>query len=116
MNLNALKEYIAYDPLSGQMMWLRHNGFKARGEIISGSGTHLHLKGTRYEKAKVAWYLQTGSWPSERITHNNGNRQDLRWKNLSNGKPQSVAVQLNVEQRLESIERLLKNIAEALGL
>lgn len=116
MNLNVLREYLAYDPIVGKLVWSRHNGFKARGDSANGEGRYITLKGKRYDRAKVVWFLQTEAWPIERITFNNGDASDLRWSNLSNGKPKDSAPVATVEQRLERIERLLSAIAEELKI
>lgn len=116
MNLNAVKEFIGYDPKTGRLVWTRHTGFKARGSCVDTKSRYVMLNGERYDKAKVAWYLHTGRWPTKRITFNNGDSNDLRFANLSDGSGVSVDRAPTVEEKLDRALALLERIADALGV
>lgn len=89
--VEELREFFAYDPVTGDLVRLKRNhkagalGVQTSKDCygyISLSHNGRHLKAHR-----VAWALQTGSWPSGLIDHINRVKSDNRWHNLRDVTP-----------------------------
>ena len=85
--IEELRELLKYDPLTGQIKWLRRDSQRTRMNSIAGTQDKwgyikINVKRTIYRAHRLAWALQTGSWPTEDIDHKNGIRNDNRWSNL----------------------------------
>jgi len=88
------KRHFSYDPLSGIIFriapTIRSDGRSYTRCVTQPVGWknprgYLDVKSKglgRVKLHRLAWLLQTGSWPSNEIDHINGVRDDNRWSNL----------------------------------
>ena len=83
-----LKAILAYDPIAGAFIWkAKRRGKGSRlgdfaGTIDSGGYRQIKIKGRSYIASKIAWFLETGEWPSFWIDHENRRRSDDAFANL----------------------------------
>lgn len=73
-----LKEYLAYDELTGVFTWIKKSAkgtiVGAKAGTINGSGyVQLRLKGTVYLAHRLAWLYVYGCWPN-RLDHKDRDR------------------------------------------
>jgi hypothetical protein len=87
LSIEVLRGAFDYDPLGGQLVWLRE---KRRGQI-AGHRTNegyiaidLRVVGVRHQLLahRVIWAIVTGEWPGVIVDHRNGVGTDNRWANL----------------------------------
>ena len=100
-----LREYLRYDPDSGNLYWLERSasmfGHTSNPEAqckkfnmrFSGAEALTTDCGKGYRVGKVAqvivkahrvcWALHSGGWPDGDVYHKNGDRKDNRAKNLA---------------------------------
>jgi hypothetical protein len=84
--IHLLKEYLSYNPDSGEIFWIKkpsvcvHVGQKA-GTIDNEGYYRTQFKGKRYSNHRLAWYFTYGFFP-KMLDHINGNRLDNRIENL----------------------------------
>lgn len=84
-----LKEYLYYDPKSGEFHWIkiplkssRRVGDRA-GSTDGTVGYHtIKFKQKCYRRSRLAWFYMTGKWPTMSIDHKDNNRSNDRWENL----------------------------------
>ena len=87
VTVEELWERLEYDPLTGIFIWTSSslNSPKVRGKV-AGSLSHgrivIRIQGRSYLAHRLAWLMQTGSWPQEEIDHRNRKPADNRWVNL----------------------------------
>jgi hypothetical protein len=88
IELGKLREFLCYDPLSGQFIWLCHRGRskygKAAGSIQTKNGKKywfISIGGRAYRAHRLAWFYMTGQWPEE-IDHIDGDGLNNSWANL----------------------------------
>ncbi len=94
VNIAALKEYIAYDPHTGQMHWKKRPAVHTPVRVGDPAFSANHSKG--YKRGnflgrllfahRVVWAMHHGDWP-EQIDHINGDRADNRIENLRRADP-----------------------------
>lgn len=87
-----LKEILAYDPSTGQFVWLMNRGRRyAIGSVAGSVGTKgyrsIKLGGKAYKAHRLAWAYMTGRWPQNQIDHINAVKDDNRWCNLRQATP-----------------------------
>lgn len=86
MNQEILKEYIAYDPVTGIFTRIKKSSNRNKlGQIqIPKSCVYgkITLCKTNYLLHRLAWLYMTGEWPSKDIDHTNRDKHDNRWENL----------------------------------
>jgi len=87
------KSLFSYEPNTGVLLriapTLRRDGFFSKkgvghhaGWIDANGYRQVQLAGKVFYAHRIAWLLQTGSWPKQQIDHINGIRSDNRWCNL----------------------------------
>ena len=83
-----VSERLSYNPETGVLLWkirptTRIKAGTRAGSAKSGGGyRRVLIFGRPYKEHRVAWLLQTGSWPVNHIDHRNGVRSDNRFSNL----------------------------------
>jgi hypothetical protein len=95
-----LRELLRYDPDTGKLFWRKRDpstfaNARAAGiwtTRFSEKETFLHLDRGGYLRGdllkcsllahRVAWAIETGSWPRDALDHINGERTDNRFCNL----------------------------------
>ena len=87
MTFDEVRALIDYDSETGVVTWrvARGNKYKAGGVV--GSKTpkgymQVNLGGKNYLLHRVIWLWMTGEWPKVLVDHENGIRDDNRWRNL----------------------------------
>lgn len=89
------KALFEYDPESGRLTWrLTTNCFKKgeeagtvskNSEYTSYRTVYVFAQG--YKTHRIAWLLQTGSWPEKYIDHVDGDGLNNKWSNLREASP-----------------------------
>ena len=88
LKLSRLKELLRYDPESGEFTRLEDRGGARAGSVAgclnSGNGyVYIAICGVNFLAHRLAFYYVEGYFPEHEIDHENGVRDDNRWKNLS---------------------------------
>jgi hypothetical protein len=86
----AIKEFLKYDPETGELIWLVQRGGAQVGDVAgtltrsrnSGDYLRVGIDGKRYGAHVLAWYLTYGEWPAQQLDHKNGDSCDNRLCNL----------------------------------
>lgn len=87
MNTKSIRESdvvasVSYDPETGVFRSKSWRNFGEKIGSIRNGYTYLNIFGAWFRASRVAWLLQTGSWPKHHIDHINGDRTDNRFSNL----------------------------------
>jgi len=88
VNIERMKQFIKYDPETGDMTWVKvlsnrsKSGDRCGGNIDAKGYGRVCFDGKQYRAHRVAWALHYGSSPDGIIDHINGNRLDNRICNL----------------------------------
>lgn len=82
-----LKEYLTYDPVSGELRWIKKAGnstvLHSRAGSTSKSGyRRLTFKGKNYPEHHVIWCLVHGQFPTNQIDHEDQVRDNNILTNL----------------------------------
>lgn len=75
-----VKVLLDYNPVTGLFHWIK-NG-KQAGCVFNSGYVLISINNKRYMAHRLAWLVQTGSWPQQYIDHINGIRTDNRIANL----------------------------------
>lgn len=79
-------EVLSYNPETGEFTWLVTRGRANKGAVAGKIDSHgyiaIGLNKRHYRAHRLAWFMETGEWPSCQIDHINGNKIDNRWINL----------------------------------
>ena len=83
----VLREYISYDPETGEFKSIKHRRNapvgKTLGCLNKGGYLVVAYKQVYYRANRVAWFLMTGEDPGDAdVDHENGDKSDNRWVNL----------------------------------
>lgn len=84
---NRVHEVLAYDRETGAFTYRVRVAQRAPAGAIAGSVNsegyrHIRIDGRAYKAHRLAWLIETGSWPTAMIDHINGDRDDNRIANL----------------------------------
>lgn len=106
LSIELLRELLVYDPHTGMLWWKarkpehfaatknksaeslckwwngRFAGTPALNAIGNHGCRHGKINGTLHYAHRVAWALQTGSWPVNDIDHEDGNRSSNLFRNM----------------------------------
>jgi hypothetical protein len=95
-----LKKHLHYDPTTGVFTRLIHQRRSAAGSVVgdikSAGYRYIGVCKCRYRAHRLAWLYMTGAFPTFQIDHDDGDRDNNRWKNLnaadntSNGRNQRL--------------------------
>jgi len=78
-----IKENIRYNPQTG-VVWNDRRAEPGGPQSSSNKYVAIHCLTGNYKAHRVAWFLHTGQWPSDKLVvdHINGIRNDNRWINI----------------------------------
>lgn len=82
-----MREYLRYDPETGDMFWTKAPCIAVRagaraGRLDSQGYRQIGFQGRRYAAHRVAWFLATGAQPPEMLDHKDCDRSNNRLVNL----------------------------------
>lgn len=104
INIDRLRELLAYDPEAGVITWAVNRG-KVRagdeaGSLTSNGYRQLSVNSKRYLSHRVAWALTNGAWPAGDIDHIDGDGLNNRISNL-----RDVSTRCNIQNQKTSHAR-----------
>lgn len=85
--ISELRKLLEYNRVTGGFTWKETTGTKAvKGSKAGYIGTHgyvvIYYRGLWLYAHRIAWAFETGSWPSVKIDHVDGNPSNNRFSNL----------------------------------
>jgi hypothetical protein len=83
--ISLLREYLHYDPESGDLTWIKPRQRVKVGQKVSGYDngySRVRFQGRLLGAHRVAFALYHGRWPTAEIDHIDGNRGNNRISNL----------------------------------
>jgi hypothetical protein len=88
LTTDLLKRVLDYDPATGFFAWKVALSKRVRvgeraGAIGSNGRRYLAVLGEKHLAHRLAWFYQTGSWPTGNIVPKNGHYDDVSFENLS---------------------------------
>lgn len=111
MNYAEASLYFLYDPETGVLSRTKANKKAGKvGPVVSVGGDGyviVNHNGKKYKGHRVAWLLQTQSWPAGLVDHVNNNRTDNRWVNLRD---------VDACQNAQNAKRRVDNTSGATGV
>ena len=82
MTAERARQLFDYDPVTG-VITVKFGACKGRPARIGVRGyVEVKVDDIGYSGHRIAWLIQTGSWPNGLIDHINRDRADNRWENL----------------------------------
>jgi HNH endonuclease len=87
VSLERAREVLEYDQTTGILRWRITLSNKARAGRIAGAENgngylRVGIDGRLYLAHRIAWLIQTGSWPTDDIDHRDLNKANNKWGNL----------------------------------
>ncbi|MFN8994945.1 MAG: HNH endonuclease [Pseudomonadota bacterium] len=85
--LQLIQSYLKYEPFSGQLIWIKSPGKRAKLNSVAGHKNaigyiEVRLKGKLYLGHRLTWLLCNLEWPSENLDHIDRKRDHNRIENL----------------------------------
>ena len=86
LTIERLKEVLMCDPETGLFTWLSKRGSRSAGALAgtphSEGYVQIRIDGQQYLGHRLAWFYQTGSWPTPECDHFDLVKTNNRWGNL----------------------------------
>jgi hypothetical protein len=87
LSATAVASMLRYDPDTGILTWIIKPSYNRNVGDQAGCKDRLGyitvgIKRKIYKAHRLAWLLQTGTWPDKEIDHIDGNPSNNRWDNL----------------------------------
>lgn len=88
LSLERVKEFLEYNPKTGNFVWIKRINSQSRAKIGAVAGWKksgykcIALDGVKYYCHRLAWFYIHGKWPENEIDHINGVKDDNRLSNL----------------------------------
>lgn len=86
LSQESLKEYVSYDPVTGQFTCIKKWCSKVMvGEVVGCYATgywKVSFLGMPYLAHILAWFYMTGEWPKVEIDHKDRDKSNNQWGNL----------------------------------
>ena len=86
VDIDTLREMLAYDPETGHLTWKVTRGRAVAGMRIGVPRSHscprVKISRSRFYGHELAFVFMTGALPPRAVVHINGDRADNRWSNL----------------------------------
>lgn len=87
LSLTYVLSWLHYDPVLGNLIWVRRPAQKVRAGDIAGTldkegYCQVGLGGRIWFAHRLAWFIYFGKFPQDEIDHVNGNRADNSITNL----------------------------------
>lgn len=85
-SIEILRSLISYDPMTGQLRWMKKSGIASAGSIAglihTGGYRRIQINGRKLMAHRIAWALYYGEWPNLHIDHIDGDKDNNRITNL----------------------------------
>ncbi len=90
LTAQRLREVLLYNQDTGVFVWRVKRGGRNPSKPTAGckkdhgrdGGLVIRVDGRRYRASRLAWLYMTGKWPEHEVGHENGDKDDLCWRNL----------------------------------
>lgn len=87
LSADRARQVLSYDPITGIFRWqlsasARRMAGQIAGTLSKWGYIRIRVDGYMYYAHRLAWLIQTGSFPVGHIDHRNRIKSDNRWKNL----------------------------------
>jgi hypothetical protein len=84
---SKVRRLLFYSKSRGQLRWRESLSPRTPVGSVAGSINAdglcvVQIAGRKYLGHRIAVLHTTGRWPENKITHRNGDRADVRWRNL----------------------------------
>ena len=81
-----IKDYMAYNPVDGTLMWTKRSAYgtkETRKVNLNTKGRpKVQFNRRTYQASVVAWYLFYGEWPNKQVDHIDNDTSNIKITNL----------------------------------